>query len=78
MDLDGAVVAITGASRGIGAATATAVAARGARVGLIARTVEDLDGVLAACRPGGVTVGADVSDRAVSYTHLTLPTILRV
>lgn len=70
MDLDGAVVAITGASRGIGAATATAVAARGARVGLIARTVEDLDGVLAACRPGGVTVGADVSDREATVAAI--------
>ena len=70
MDLDGAVVAITGASRGIGAAVAKAVAARGAKVGLIARTVADLDGVLAACRPGGVTVGADVSDREATVAAI--------
>src|SRR5438477_419073 len=36
---------VTGASRGIGAAVASAVAAQGARVGLIARTGDDLAGV---------------------------------
>ena len=43
VDLDGAVVAITGASRGIGAAVAKAVTARNARVGLIARTADVAD-----------------------------------
>jgi short-subunit dehydrogenase len=64
VDLDGAVVAITGASRGIGAAVAQAVNARGARVGLIARTAEDLEGVLAQLGGAGVVVTADVAERA--------------
>lgn len=63
VDLDGAVVAITGASRGIGAAVAKAVAARHARVGLIARTADDLDAVLGGLTVEGVTVTADVADR---------------
>lgn len=64
MDLDGAVVVITGASRGIGAAVAGAVAARHARVGLVARTPEDLHGVLRGLDgAGGVAVTADVADR---------------
>jgi short-subunit dehydrogenase len=63
VDLDRAVVAITGASRGIGAAVAEAVSARGAQVGLIARTADDLDGVLARLGGTGVAVAADVADR---------------
>jgi short-subunit dehydrogenase len=63
MDLTGAVVAVTGASRGIGEAVAKAAAARGARVGLIARSSADLDGVLGALRTEGVAVTADVADR---------------
>ena len=66
MDLNGAVVAITGASRGIGAAAAGAVTARGARVGLIARTADDLEGVLGRLGGGGVAVSADVADRAAT------------
>ena len=63
VDLDGAVVVVTGASRGIGAAVAKAVAARHARVGLIARTADDLDAVLGGLTVEGVTVTADVADR---------------
>jgi short-subunit dehydrogenase len=63
MDLGGAVVAVTGASRGIGAAVATAVARRGARIGLIARTSGDLDGVLERAGGDGLALAADVSDR---------------
>ena len=64
VELDGAVVAVTGASRGIGAAVAKAVAARGSRVGLIARTADDLGAVLAGIGADGVAVTADVADRA--------------
>ncbi len=52
---------VTGASRGIGRATATAAAARGARVGLIARTRPDLEAVLVEVGDRGATATADVA-----------------
>jgi short-subunit dehydrogenase len=55
---------VTGASKGIGRATARALAARGARVGLVARGEEGL-ATLAADLPGDpVILPADVSSRA--------------
>jgi short-subunit dehydrogenase len=66
VDVDGAVVAITGASRGIGAAVARAVAARNARVGLIARSMDDLQDVLGGLGADGVAVRADVAERAAT------------
>lgn len=59
---EGAHVAITGASRGIGRAVALAVAAKGAKVGLIARSRHDLDDVLAAAGGRGAIATADVAD----------------
>ena len=56
------VVVITGASRGIGRATALAFAADGARVVLIARDEAKLAEVAAACGPGTRTFAADVTD----------------
>ncbi len=54
---------VTGASRGIGRATAEAVAARGARVALQARTLADLE-ALASALPGDghAAVAGDVGD----------------
>jgi NAD(P)-dependent dehydrogenase (short-subunit alcohol dehydrogenase family) len=58
------VAVVTGASRGIGAATAEAIAAAGARVVLAARDREALDGVLRRIRDAGgegTVVATDVS-----------------
>jgi 3-oxoacyl-[acyl-carrier protein] reductase len=70
MNLHDKVVVITGASRGIGAAVANAVVARGAHVGLIARTETDLDAILAAVGGRGGKAVADVGDRAALATAI--------
>lgn len=62
MKLQSSVVVVTGASRGIGRAVATAAAARGARVGLIARSQSELDETLHVIGGQGVTAPADVGD----------------
>jgi NAD(P)-dependent dehydrogenase (short-subunit alcohol dehydrogenase family) len=62
--LAGRLAVVTGASRGIGAATAEAIAAAGARVVLAARDREALDGVVARIRDAGgeaTAVATDVS-----------------
>jgi short-subunit dehydrogenase len=64
MKLDDKVVVVTGASRGIGAAVASAVVAKGARVGLIARTTGDLEKVLSQLGHRGAAATADVADAA--------------
>ena len=56
---------VSGATRGIGRATAGALAARGAAVGLMARS-EDALGELAAGLPGSVALAADVTDAAAT------------
>jgi len=60
----GKVAVVTGASRGIGRAVALAAAAKGARLGLIARSADDLESVLAECGGDGIVAPADVTDRA--------------
>ncbi|MFF5970437.1 SDR family NAD(P)-dependent oxidoreductase [Streptomyces sp. NPDC012769] len=76
----GLVVVVTGASSGIGRATALAFARRGARVVVSARSGEVLDRVAGECRSahpaaGAVAVPADVTDAAavdrVARTALT-------
>ena len=65
--LTGRVALVTGASRGIGAATAAAVAAAGAHVVLAARNRSALDGVAGRIRDAGgqaTAVPTDVSDEA--------------
>lgn len=59
------VVVVTGASAGVGRATAVAFARRGARVGLLARGIEGLEGARAEVEAAGgkaLVVPADVSD----------------
>ena len=53
---------ITGASRGIGRSVALAAAAKGARIGLIARDRADLEGVLVEAGGQGAIAVADVGD----------------
>jgi NAD(P)-dependent dehydrogenase (short-subunit alcohol dehydrogenase family) len=60
MDLDGAVCIITGASSGIGAATARLLSGQGARVVLAARRTERLE-ALAAVLPGSLAIATDVT-----------------
>jgi short-subunit dehydrogenase len=60
-------VLVTGASRGIGRATAEAFAARGATVGLVARSAEQLEALASELRARGGTAHvhpADVGERA--------------
>jgi short-subunit dehydrogenase len=58
--LPGARVVVTGASRGIGAALATELSARGARVVLVARSAEPLEKL--AAELGGESFPADLTD----------------
>ena len=62
MQWEGATALITGASRGIGRAVALAAARKGARVGLIARSEDDLRAVLADVGGQGAIAVADVAD----------------
>lgn len=68
-NLAGRVVAVTGASAGVGRAIARAVGAEGARVGLIARGIDGLEAAAREIRDAGgeaLVLPADVSDpRAV-------------
>jgi NAD(P)-dependent dehydrogenase (short-subunit alcohol dehydrogenase family) len=59
------VIAVTGASRGIGLATAQSLLRRGARVALIARGREPLEAAVAALQsPQALALVADVCERA--------------
>jgi len=64
--LAGKLALVTGASRGIGRATAIALARRGAAVALAARDADGCAGTAAAIRDGGGTIaslhGADLAD----------------
>jgi NADP-dependent 3-hydroxy acid dehydrogenase YdfG len=79
MDLDGAVVIVTGASSGIGAATARLVAERGAKLVLAARRADRIN-VLAAELPDALAVPTDLRDPAqiVALVQATLDRFGRV
>lgn len=62
VDLQGKVVLVTGASRGIGAATARAFAQAGARVGVMARDMAVASDL--ATEIGGVALAGDVASAA--------------
>ncbi len=65
VEIAGSRVLVTGASSGIGAATAVALTERGATVGLVARRADRLDAVLERCRthaPRSQRWAVDLSD----------------
>jgi NADP-dependent 3-hydroxy acid dehydrogenase YdfG len=72
--LDGTVALVTGASSGIGAATATALAAEGAAVALAARRKDRLDQLAASIAGQGGTalvVEADITDETQATQAVT-------
>ncbi len=77
MTIDGKVVAITGASSGIGEATASLLAERGAKLVLGARNPDRLDAVAARISATGgeaVTKATDVSSRGDLMEFVSLAT----
>jgi len=76
--LSGRVALVTGASSGIGKATASALAGEGARVGLVARRLDRLEVLARRLREGGgevLPIQADVTDEA--QVDRTVETVLR-
>ena len=61
MDLTGKVVLITGASRGIGAASARAFAAVGAKVALVSRTGKQIEALAADIGSNALAITCDVA-----------------
>jgi short-subunit dehydrogenase len=72
LQLAGKVALITGSSRGIGLATAKALAAEGCRLMLSARSAEPLAAAAAALRTSGVDVAAHPADGSALHVMLAL------
>jgi len=73
-DLTGTVALVTGASSGIGEATAANLAARGAAVALVARRTDRLEELASSITSSGgkaVTITADVTDREQAIRAVT-------
>lgn len=64
LDLDGRVVFVTGAARGLGAQIAREAHARGARVALVGRRLPPLEALAADLGDGAAAFQADVTDAA--------------
>ena len=68
--MQGKVVAITGASRGIGAAAARIFAQAGARVALLARSGDEIGQIAAEIGPQALALRCDVADAASLHAAL--------
>jgi len=64
MDIEKSVILVTGASSGIGMATASAAIARGARVAMVARREDRLRDLAGQLGPNALAVPCDVTDSA--------------
>ena len=69
--LDGKVVAITGASSGIGEATALALAAEGAKVSLAARRKDRIDALAEKLGDQALAIEADITDEEQANSFVT-------
>ena len=74
--MQGRVVVITGASRGIGAAAAQVFAGAGAKVALLARSGAEIDGLAAGLGAGALALRCDVAD-AGSVANATAAVLAR-